>query len=82
MEKDALIAKFERDMAKRSRAMRFLLVLDQMVNVLVWNGSQDETVSSHIARRIEAGRANRIEVALCGMLRRIERSHCKKSKGE
>lgn len=31
--------------------MRFLLVLDQMGNVLFWNGSQDETISSHIGRK-------------------------------
>ena len=35
----ALIQKFERDVAKRSRWYRFLLVLDQMGNVIFWNGS-------------------------------------------
>lgn len=50
--KEALIQKFENDVKKRSRLFRFLLVLDQMCNVIFWNGSQDETVSSHIGRRI------------------------------
>jgi len=74
--------KFEQDVKKRSRLMRFLLVLDQMFNVLIWNGSQDETISSHIYRRIEAGKANRLEKAVCWMLRRLEHSHCYKSLGE
>ena len=55
----ALIQKFERDVAKRTRWYRFLLVLDQMGNVLFWNGSQDETISSHISRRQEAGTATK-----------------------
>ena len=52
-----LIKKFENDIKKRTRFMRFLLVLDQMGNVIFWNGSQDETISSHIGRRIEKGEA-------------------------
>ena len=48
-EKKVLIEKFERDMEKRNRWYRFLLVLDQMGNVVFWNGSQDETISSHIS---------------------------------
>ena len=52
-----LIEKFENDVKKRSRIKRLLLVLDQLGNVLFWNGSQDETVSSHIGRRIKAGKA-------------------------
>jgi hypothetical protein len=34
MNKEELIVKFEKDMTKRTRWMRFLLVLDQMFNVL------------------------------------------------
>ena len=48
-ERVVLIQKFERDVAKRSRWCRFLLVLDQMGNVVFWNGSQDETISGHIS---------------------------------
>ena len=78
----ALIQKFERDVEKRSRCERFLLALDQMGNVLFWNGSQDETISSHIGRRIEAGTANWFERKLCCVLNKIEGNHCQKAKGE
>ena len=79
---DLLIEKFERDAKKRSRIMRFLLVTDQMLNVLIWNGSQDETVSSHIGRRIKAGKAFKVEKWLCCLLKKFESNHCKKSLGE
>lgn len=82
MDKKQLIAKFENDVEKRSRFYRFLLVADQMLNVIFWNGSQDETVSSHIGRKIEAGKANKFEKALCCFLRKLESEHCKKSLGE
>lgn len=77
-----LYAKFDRDIAKRSRIMRLALVCDQMINVLLWNGSQDETISSHIHRRMEAGRALWIEKVICRGLNALERSHCFKSRGE
>ena len=77
-----LVNKFEEDVRKRSRFNRFLLVLDQMINVIVWNGSQDETVSSHIARRIESGKATWFDRKLCCLLSKIERNHCNKSVGE
>ncbi len=35
---EALMQKFENDVKKRGRLMRFALVLDQMLNVLIWNG--------------------------------------------
>ena len=77
-----LVWKFEYDVQKRSRLKRFLLALDQLFNVLLWNGSQDETISSHIARRIESGKATWIDVTVCKFLRVFEAKHCKKSKGE
>lgn len=77
-----LIQKFENDVAKRSRVKRFLLVLDQMLNVIFWNGSQDETVSSHIGRRIAMNKANWFEKKLCCLLRKLEHNHCNKSRGE
>jgi hypothetical protein len=70
-----LIAKFERDIAKRSRTERFFLSLDQMLNVIFWNGSQDETVSSHIGRTKKSK-------WLCCILKKLEYNHCKKSIGE
>lgn len=80
--KDVLIQKFENDVKKRSRLFRFLLVLDQMCNVVFWNGSQDETVSSHIGRRIQAGNATWFDKRLCCLLKRLEHNHCNESLGE
>ena len=77
-----LIKKFENDVKKRSRFMRFLLALDQLGNVLFWNGSQDETISSHIHRRIESGKANWFDKKLCCLLKKLESNHCAKSIGE
>ena len=77
-----LKAKFEEDMTKRTRWLRFLLVLDQMGNVLFWNGSQDETISSHIHRRIKAGKATWFDKKLCCLLKKLESEHCLKSEGE
>jgi len=69
MTQQDLIAKFERDTKKRSRWLRFLLVLDQMLN-----GSQDETVSSHISRTGE-------HKWLCNLLKKLQHNHCKRSIG-
>ena len=80
--KKALIEKFELDVKKRSRFFRFLLALDQLGNVLFWNGSQDETISSHIHRRIESGKANWFDKKLCCLLKKLESNHCAKSIGE
>ena len=81
-ELDILFAKFDRDVQKRSRFMRFLLSLDQMGNVLFWNGSQDETISSHIHRRIENGKATWFDKKLCCLLKKLENNHCYESRGE
>ena len=81
-ERKTLIEKFERDVAKRTRWYRFLLVLDQMGNVIFWNGSQDETISSHISRRQEAGTATKWDNFVCCLLKKLEQNHCKKSEGE
>ena len=77
-----LVAKFELDVKKRSRTKRLLLVIDQLGNVIFWNGSQDETISSHIHRRIESGTATWFDKKLCCLLKKIENNHCAKSLGE
>ena len=77
-----LVKKFENDVRKRSRLMRFLLALDQMGNVIFWNGSQDETISSHIHRRIENKKATWFDKKLCCLLKKLESNHCAKSLGE
>jgi hypothetical protein len=82
MTQEELFNKFEKDMQKRSRVMRFLLAVDQLFNVLLWNGSQDETISSHIHRRQELGRANFVDNIVCKILHLMESRHCLKSRGE
>jgi len=82
MREVSLIEKFEEDVRKRSRMMRLLLVIDQLFNVLLWNGSQDETISSHIGRKIEKGSATWFDKLVCRLLRALEAKHCMKSKGE
>lgn len=82
MDKSELYAKFDNDAKKRSRFMRFALVLDQMFNVLLWNGSQDETISSHIHRKQIGGRATWFDNLVCWFLKKIESKHCLKSLGE
>ena len=77
-----LFAKFDNDVKKRSRWYRFLLVLDQMFNVVLWNGSQDETVSSHIGRKQTKGTATWLDNKLCCFLKKLEHNHCVKSEGE
>ena len=81
-ELELLFAKFDRDVQKRSRFMRFLLSLDQMGNVLFWNGSQDETISSHIHRKIENGKATWFDKKICCLLKKLEDNHCYESRGE
>ena len=81
-ELEVLYSKFDKDVVKRSRWFRFLLALDQMLNVIFWNGSQDETVSSHIGRRIREGKATWFDKKLCCLLKKVEHNHCNKSLGE
>ena len=82
MELEELYKKFDRDVEKRSRVLRLLLSIDQFFNVLIWNGSQDETISSHIGRRIKANKALWIEKQICCFLKKLESKHCIKSLGE
>ena len=82
MDKQELYKKFDRDVANRSRMMRFLLAVDQMINVLWLNGSQDETVSSHLARKRADGTITWFQSKVCCFLRKIESKHCIKSLGE
>ena len=81
-ELEILYTKFDRDVNTRSRLFRTLLVLDQLMNVVFWNGSQDETVSSHIGRRIKAGKATWFDKKLCCLLKKLEANHCYESRGE
>lgn len=77
-----LYAKFDDDMATKSRWYRFILSIDQMFNVLLLNGSMDETISSHIHRKQESGKSNKFLNFLCCLLSKLEYNHCYKSRGE
>ena len=77
-----LVLKFEEDMVKRSRVNRLFLAIDQLFNVLLFNGSQDETISSHIARKQYNGTASWFDNKVCCLLRLLEAEHCIKSLGE
>ncbi|MGE4399387.1 MAG: hypothetical protein AB7D29_07690 [Campylobacterales bacterium] len=77
-----LFAQFDKDMATKTKLYRFWLAVDQLGNVIFMNGSQNETISSHISRRQEAGTATRLNNFVCCLLKKLERNHCKKSEGE
>ena len=62
--------------------MRLLLATDQWFNVLLKNGSQDETISSYTGRLIKSGNGRWYDCLLCKILNRFEKDHCNKSLGE
>lgn len=77
-----LFAKFDRDVKQLSRFTRVMLAFDQFFNALFWNGSQDETISSHIGRRKADGTETRWDNFVCKCLNKLEYNHCKNSLGE
>ncbi|MCT4632798.1 MAG: hypothetical protein N4A76_08680 [Firmicutes bacterium] len=77
-----IINKFDYDVKNISRIKRLLLSVDQFLNVLLWNGSQDETISGHIGRKIKNGKANKFEKLLCYILNKMDKNHCNDSIGE
>ena len=81
-ELDILYAKFDKDVSTKNRGHRLALVIDQFFGVLIWNNSQDETISSKIGRKQIAGTSNGLEDKLCCLLSRMEHNHCNKSLGE
>lgn len=81
-ELEVLYKKFDRDVQKRTRFMRAVLAFDQLCNVIFWNGSQDETISSHIARKKRVGTATWFDNKVCCFLNKFEYNHCELSLGE
>jgi hypothetical protein len=81
-ELNILYAKFDRDVETKSRFLRLAIVLDQFFGVLIWNNSQDETISSKIGRKQLNGTSNWFEDRLCCLLSKLEYNHCAKSLGE
>ena len=71
-----------RDDRRPKYPWRLLLGIDQVLNVLIFNGSHKETISSSISRKIDSGKATKTEIMICKVLRKLEAKHCKKSLGE
>lgn len=74
--------KFDSDISKRSYAMRLILALDQLLNVAFMNGSQDQTISGHIAKKQYEGNSRWYHDMLCCVLKKIEAKHCWLSRKE
>lgn len=81
-ELELLYKKFDRDVETKSRLLRVAIAFDQLIGVLGWNNSQDETISSKIGRLQKAGKASWLDNKLCCLLNKLEYNHCHKSKGE
>ena len=74
--------KFDKDIEEFNYIMRLLLATDQFFNVLLWNGSHNETISGNIGRQIKRGDANVASKCVCWGLRKLQSRHCIKSIGE
>lgn len=81
-ELNLLYAKFDSDVATKTRWFRTMIALDQLVGVIFWNNSQDETISSKIHRKQLAGKETWFDNLVCKLLKKLESNHCEKSKGE
>jgi hypothetical protein len=73
---------FIKDVREKPRWLRAAIALDQLIGVIIWNNSQDETISSKIGRRKAKGIATKVELLLCKLLSKLEYNHCSKSMGE
>lgn len=62
---------------RKNRFWRTLLALDQLLNVVVFNGDEDETVSSNAGKAALQGR--RWGCVLCRILDVFDRDHCTKA---
>jgi hypothetical protein len=82
IELQMLYTKFDNDVKTKSRGLRLAISLDQFFGVLIWNNSQDETISSKIGRKKLLGTTNWFEDRLCCLLSKLEYNHCYKSMGE
>ena len=82
MNKEDLFDKFDNDVKTKSRGLRALIAFDQLLGVLFWNNSQDETISSKIGRKKRYNKQNWLEDKLCWLLNKFEHNHCKNSRGE
>ena len=81
-ELELLYNKFNNDVKTKSRWLRALIAFDQLVDVMFWNNSQDETISSKIGRKKLNNTSNWFEDKLCCLLSKFAYNHCSKSLGE
>ena len=81
-ELELLYNKFDNDVKTKSRWLRALIAFDQLVGVIIWNNSQDETISSKIGRKKLGNKASWFENKLCCLLSKLDYNHCNKSLGE
>lgn len=65
----------------KQRIWNILIGLDQFVQTIVYLGNYnpDITISDVIGRKIKAGTANKVELFVCKILRKLENQHCIKS---
>lgn len=77
-----LYAKFDKDVSTKSRWLRALIAFDQLVGVIFWNNSNDETISSQIHRRQVKGKATWFDNLVCRFLKKLQHNHCFRSRGE
>jgi hypothetical protein len=63
--------------ARKPRWLRFLISIDQTFNVLVLDGDEDETISSHAGKAMLSG--ERWGCILCRFLELFEKDHCLKA---
>lgn len=57
-------------------ALRVLLAFDQLGNVLLLRGHEDETISSNCGKRVRAGTAGVFCRWLCRLLDVVDPGHC------
>jgi hypothetical protein len=62
---------------RKPRWLRLLLALDQLANVAVLNGDEDETISSNAGKSMARGK--RWACILCRLLDLFESDHCAKA---
>jgi len=74
--------KFDKDIEKRSYLFRVILAIDQLFNVILFNGSQDQTMSGNIAKKQYENTSKWYHDYLCKILNVFESSHCWKSRKE
>jgi hypothetical protein len=62
---------------KKSYFKRFWIAIDQLANVVILNGDEDETISSVMGKRARKG--DRVGKLICGFLNWFDKDHCEKS---